>query len=153
MAGRILEIYIAERDKPPASQQSVQAEAEKGIVGDRYHNGTGTFSDKLASNRKREITFIAAEEIDRFNQSQNESLGYGDVRRNIVTQGINLKELIGKEFTTGSAKFLGIDSEDGVISGFWKISICLHTAPKSEPEQPARAYCNERLVNVVSAPL
>lgn len=109
MAGRILEIYIAERDKPPASQQSVQAEAEKGIVGDRYHNGTGTFSDKLASNRKREITFIAAEEIDRFNQSQNESLGYGDVRRNIVTQGINLKELIGKEFTIGSAKFLGIE--------------------------------------------
>ena len=109
MIGKILEIYIAEKDKTPTAQQSIQAEANKGIVGDRYYNGTGTFSAKLAGNRKSEITFVASEEVDEFNKSQNESLGYGEVRRNIVTQGMNLKDLIGKEFSIDTARFLGIE--------------------------------------------
>lgn len=52
---------------------------------------------------------MASEEIDKFNLTQNESLAYGDVRRNIVTQGIQLKSLIGKEFKIGPATFLGIE--------------------------------------------
>ena len=109
MIGVVKEIYIAETGEKPTSQASAQAEAGKGLVGDRYYNGEGTFSEKLAGNPKSEITFIASEEIDKFNSSQGESLGYGDIRRNIVTQGISLKELIGKEFTIGEARFLGIE--------------------------------------------
>ena len=109
MAGIVKEIYIAETGAQPRIQSSAQVEANKGVVGDRYHKGEGTFSEKLADNRKREITFIASEEIDQFNSTQNESLGYGDVRRNIVTQGVELKNLIGKEFSIGEARFLGIE--------------------------------------------
>ena len=109
MVGKVREIYIAEKGSSPVFQRAVQVEAGKGVVGDRYYNGEGTFSEKLAGNAKSEITFIASEEIDTFNLTQNESLGYGDVRRNIVTQGVRLKELIGKEFTIGSARFLGIE--------------------------------------------
>lgn len=109
MVGRVKEIYIAEKGSKPISQLSVQVEENKGVVGDRYYNGKGTFSEKLTGNRKSEITFIGSEEIDTFNSTQNEELGFGDVRRNIVTQGIQLKELIGKEFTIGTAKFLGIE--------------------------------------------
>jgi hypothetical protein len=74
-AGKILEIYIAEQDSTPVARLAVQVEANKGVVGDRYFTGEGTFSKKLTGNRKSEITFIAAEEIDRFNASQNETLG------------------------------------------------------------------------------
>jgi MOSC domain-containing protein YiiM len=109
MVGRILEIYIAEKGSAPISQRAVQVEALKGVVGDRYYCGEGTFSEKLAGNRKSEITFIASEEIDEFNTLQKESLGYGDVRRNVVTKDIALHELIGKEFTIGKVKFLGIE--------------------------------------------
>lgn len=109
MAGKILEIYIAEKGSKPLRQSSVQVETNKGVVGDRYYHGKGTFSEKLAGNRKSELTFIASEEIDHFNTTQNTALGYGDVRRNIVTQGIELKTLIGKEFTIGSTKFLGME--------------------------------------------
>ena len=109
MPGKILDIFIAETGKQPESQSSVNVEANKGIVGDRYYSGKGTFSKKLFGNRKSEITFIAAEEIDTFNASQGESLGYGDVRRNIVTRGVDLAILIGKEFSIGDAKFLGIE--------------------------------------------
>lgn len=109
MAGKILEMYIAEAGAKPVARQAVEVEANKGVIGDRYYNGQGTFSEKLAGNPKREITFIASQGIDRFNASQNEALGYGDVRRNVVTQGIVLGELIGKECTIGSARFLGME--------------------------------------------
>ena len=109
MTGIVKEIYISETGAQPCIQSSAQVEANKGVVGDRYCKGGGTFSEKLLGNRKSEITFIASEEIDQFNASQNETLGYGDVRRNIVTQGIQLKDLIGKEFSIGQARFLGIE--------------------------------------------
>ncbi len=109
LLGRILEIYIARRGEEPSLCRKAEVKAGQGIVGDRYFDGNGTFSKKLEGNRKKEITLIAAEEIDRFNEVQRESLGYGDCRRNIVTRGVILKELIGKEFSIGSAKFLGIE--------------------------------------------
>lgn len=109
MVGRVKKIYIAEKGLTPISQFSAQVEEKKGVVGDRYYNGEGTFSKKLTGNRKSEITFIASEEIDEFNSTQHQKLDYGDFRRNIVTQGVQLKELIGKEFTIGPAKFLGIE--------------------------------------------
>lgn len=109
MNGKILEIYIAEAGAQPVAQSAVEVEANKGIVGDRYYNGRGTFSEKLTGNRKSEITFIAAEDIDQFNTSQTESLSYGDVRRNVITQGVELKDLIGREFSIGAARFQGIE--------------------------------------------
>jgi MOSC domain-containing protein YiiM len=109
MSGKVLEIYVAERSAKPDQRHEVDVKASQGIVGDRYFDGNGTFSKKLEGNRKSEITFIASEEIDRFNEGQGESLTYGELRRNIITQGVNLEELIGKEFSIGTAKFLGIE--------------------------------------------
>lgn len=109
MKGKVLEIYIAEKNAKPILQRDVKVVANKGVVGDRYFNGNGTFSEKLAGNRKAEITFIASEEIDGFNSSQNENLAYGDFRRNIVTKGVALKSLIEKEFKIGSARFYGME--------------------------------------------
>jgi MOSC domain-containing protein YiiM len=109
MVASIKKIYIAKKGAKPISRALVGVEANKGVVGDRYYHGAGTFSEKLAGHRKSEITFIASEEIDNFNAAQNEALDYGDARRNVVTQGVQLAELIGKEFTIGSAKFLGIE--------------------------------------------
>lgn len=109
MIGIVKKLYIAKKDKAPSLQDVVEVEAGKGVVGDRYHKEQGTFSAKLSGKRKREITFIAAEEIDTFNATQNESLGYGQIRRNVVTQGILLKDLIGQEFSIGQAQFLGIE--------------------------------------------
>ncbi len=109
MSAIIMEIYCAQRAMAPELQPMVEVQAGKGLVGDRYFNAEGTFSDKLQGNRKSEITFIASEEIDCFNNKVGESLGYGDVRRNLVTRGIELKSLIDRVFTIGTAKFLGIE--------------------------------------------
>jgi uncharacterized protein YcbX len=81
-------------------------EAGKGLVGDRYFAGAGTFSKK-AMLPDAEITLIENEEIDRFNSNQRAAFPPGAFRRNIVTSGIRLNELVGKRFWVGSALLEG----------------------------------------------
>mgnify|MGYP001225150840 CR=1 FL=1 len=110
MRGKIIGIYIAQKDHKPVSHESVDVIAGKGIVGDRYFTGEGTFSKQLAGNRKSEITFVAVEEIERFNVAQGAELDNGDLRRNVVTEGINLNELVGQRFRFGGVEFEGIET-------------------------------------------
>jgi len=110
MPGRIISIYKARKGDKPEAHDSVDVIAGKGIVGDRYFTGEGTFSKKLAGNRKSEITLIEAEEIERFNLIQGSCLEYGDLRRNVVTRDVNLNELVGKHFTFGGVEFEGIET-------------------------------------------
>lgn len=109
MPGRIIGIYTARKGDKPEARDSVDVIAGKGIVGDRYYTGEGTFSKKLTGNRKSEITFIEAEEIERFNLIQGTRLEYGDLRRNVVTRDVDLNELVGKRFTFGGVQFEGIE--------------------------------------------
>ena len=109
MTGRVIEICIAETGKLPVTRNSVAVKAGKGIVGDRYFNGEGTFSGSVKKNRESEITFIAAEEIDRFNESRGTRFGYSEFRRNVITRGVDLNALVGVEFEIAGIKFVGID--------------------------------------------
>lgn len=81
-------------------------EAGKGLVGDRYYAQVGTFSKKVML-PDAEITLIESEEIDRFNLNQQVSYQPAAFRRNIVTCGIRLNELVGKRFWVGSALLEG----------------------------------------------
>lgn len=83
-------------------------EAEKGLVGDRYYGKTGTFSDKLDGTRDSEVTLVESEEIERFNQAHDLTLGLGDIRRNIVTRDVRLNDLVGHRFRVGEVVLEGI---------------------------------------------
>lgn len=87
MHGKIIGIYTARKGDKPVANDSVEVIAGKGIVGDRYFAGEGTFSKKLAGNRKSEITFIEAEQVERFNQTQGSHLAHGDLRAAVLTSG------------------------------------------------------------------
>lgn len=109
MKGSIFDIYIAENTK--SNMQSISSAnlvAGKGIEGDRYFNGNGTFSDKLKNSPSVELTLIEKEEIDNFNTTYQQTHDYGDLRRNIVTEGFRLNDYVGKEFTIGNIKLKGI---------------------------------------------
>lgn len=94
----------------PRAIKVAELVAGKGIVGDRYYNETGTFSKKLAGLPDKELTLIESEEIDAFNQEFNFNLTYGDFRRNIVTAGVKLNELEGKDFMIGNVRLRGVRS-------------------------------------------
>ncbi|WP_111642875.1 MOSC domain-containing protein [Marinimicrobium alkaliphilum] len=110
MPGRVIGIYTACKGDKPELRDLAEVIAGKGIVGDRYFAGEGTFSEKLAGDRKSEITFIAAEEVDRFNRIQGSDLDYGDLRRNVITIDIDLNALVGKQFSIAGVVFEGIET-------------------------------------------
>ena len=83
-------------------------EAGRGLVGDRYYLGSGTFSESLKGKPDAEITLIEYEEIARFNQAERTNRSAGAFRRNIVTKGVRLNDLVGRRFRVGAAELEGI---------------------------------------------
>ena len=109
MKGNIFDIFIA--DVAGEKMQSISTAtliAGKGIEGDRYFSGKGTFSEKLKGKPSVELSLIEKEEIDRFNNTQKQYNKYGDFRRNIITEGIRLNGYLGKEFKVGNVILKGI---------------------------------------------
>lgn len=106
---KVVEIYIAEQaGSPMLEREQVQLQQSKGIIGDRYANNRGTFSEKLAGLPDKEITLIESEEVVAFNLEQGFNYKAADFRRNLVTEGVRLNPLVGKEFTVGAVRLKGI---------------------------------------------
>lgn len=83
---------------------SVELHAGRGIVGDRYFEGTGTFS--ASEKHGQQLTLIESEVLDSL-RGEGLELTAADARRNIVTRGIDLNALVGQEFQVGSARCIG----------------------------------------------
>ena len=73
----------------------------KGVVGDRHFS---EFNDPYC-----QLSLIESENIDYYNSKYNLNIPYVDFRRNIITKGIPLNDLIGKRFLVGNVKVEGID--------------------------------------------
>jgi MOSC domain-containing protein YiiM len=105
--GTIEHIYIHnERAEPLDSVAKVKAEAGRGLEGDRYYFKQGTFSKDRRMGR--EVTLIEAEAIEALRNDYGLQVDWGDPRRNIVTRGVPLNHLVGRQFRVGDALFLGI---------------------------------------------
>ena len=83
---------------------TVELRAGRGIVGDRYFDGTGTFS--ASEKHGQQLTLIEAEVLDAL-RDDDLHLSPADARRNIVTRGIDLNALVGQEFQVGTARCIG----------------------------------------------
>lgn len=105
--GTIVSIHVAGKGGAPLGTVSeARLVAERGIAGDRYHEARGTFSDRPGPDR--ELTLIEIEEIERLNATAGLALAPGELRRNIVTRGVALNDLVGVEFQVGTARVRGI---------------------------------------------
>ncbi|MES3008200.1 MAG: MOSC domain-containing protein [Pseudomonadota bacterium] len=109
MSAVIAIFTAAERAAAPQPHHSVSMVAGAGISGDRHCNQQESFLARPQPERATEATLIEAEAIDAFNQTQGLALGYGDLRRNIVTRGVDLNALVGKRFHLGDIEFEGIE--------------------------------------------
>lgn len=109
--GELLSIHIA----PAASYEMEElSEAElvagKGILGDRYYNGTGTYSPKPDV---RDITLIEQEALDALfcddppMQGAPIRLEAQEHRRNLTVRGVPLNHLVGWRFQIGDCILSG----------------------------------------------
>ena len=80
-------------------------EPGRGLVGDRYHVGVGTFSRWPGEGRA--VSLIAAETLNAILADTGLDLLNGQHRRNLVTRGVPLPSLIGKLFRVGGATLRG----------------------------------------------
>ncbi len=86
--------------------RSVAAVAGKGLKGDRYFDGRGTFS-KTVEAPSYEVTLIESEMIEAFNARGEVELSPHAFRRNILTRGVSLNTLVGKTFKVGDVTLEG----------------------------------------------
>ena len=80
----------------------IEVVSGKGIVGDRNYGE----KDWPGQN----ITFIGIEEILRFNRECSQNIATEQTRRNVITKGVELNTLIGKEFLIGKTVYKGVES-------------------------------------------
>ena len=104
--GSVVSIYMGAVAKEPlVSVSEAHAVPGRGLEGDRYFNGTGSFWKPLPD---YELTLIEIEAIEDFKLSFSVELEPGDGRRNIVTRGVSLNDLVGHEFQVGEVTLRGL---------------------------------------------
>jgi MOSC domain-containing protein YiiM len=107
--GRVKGIYIAPKMGANVSgHQKVSVRAGKGIEGDRYFTNTGKNRSNYKGQPDWEITLIESEVIEAFNQDTGNKFHESDFRRNLVTEGIRLNDLVGKTFNINGVSFYGV---------------------------------------------
>ena len=89
------------------SREEVRATPGKGLEGDRYYLGCGTFSPK-PQKPDYEVTLIQKEHIDDFRTASALPFTSKHARRNLVSEGIDLNALVGREFSIGPVRMRGI---------------------------------------------
>ena len=99
---KIIEIGITkENNKEIEKVKSIEVVSGKGIKGDRYFHD---FNEE-----KNQLTLIESENIDYYNKTFNTNFKYLEFRRNLVTQNIQLNDLIGKTLIVGEIKIKAHD--------------------------------------------
>jgi len=81
--------------------KSIEVLANKGVIGDRHFKD---FNDPYC-----QLSLIVSENIDYYNFKYGLDIPYINFRRNIVTKGIQLNELVGKKLKIGKVNLEGID--------------------------------------------
>ena len=97
--GSVAGLLVApEAEAPLVAVESVAAIAGRGLEGDRYAAGRGTFS---GPGRGYQLTLVEAETLDELNVSWERA------RRNVVTRGVSLNPLVGRRFRIGEVECIG----------------------------------------------
>ena len=108
LAGTVEQIAIA-----PAAEASMRiitsarALAGRGLEGDRYASGAGTFSPRAGSRPGYELTLIAAEVVEELT-ARDAHLDFASTRRNVLTRGLDVNALVGREFAIGEVRCRGL---------------------------------------------
>ena len=98
----VYKLGISLKNNQPISEvSSIDVIANQGVVGDRHFS---EFNDPY-----NQISLIESENIDYYNIKYGLNIPYIDFRRNIITKGIQLNNLVGKKILIGEVELEVID--------------------------------------------
>ena len=105
-SGKVESIHIAPSAKAPTRPiEEAEAVPGAGLAGDRYFLKQGTF---FKPQPEHELTLIEVEAIEAAERDYKMKMCAGEARRNIVTRGVALNHLVGREFQIGPVKLRGL---------------------------------------------
>ena len=105
--GRVVEIWLAGAAAEPMRRvDAVEALAGRGLAGDRYALGGGTWA--RYPDLEKQVTLIDRDEVAAVAAETGSDLTAGDTRRNVVTTGIDLPSLVGRWFAVGDVLLFGM---------------------------------------------
>jgi len=106
---RIVAIYTAAGAGAPMQfRTDVRAVPGRGLEGDRYFDEGGRFSTRPFPGREiTELTLIESEVIQHLRLEWGLDVDPADSRRNVVTRGVALNDLVGFEFEIGEVRLFG----------------------------------------------
>ncbi len=100
--GEVLRLGITKNNNQPIKEVNfIEVLANKGIIGDRHFH---EFNDPY-----NQLSLIESENIDDYNIRFGLNIPYIDFRRNVITKGIRLNDLVGKKLKVGSVELDAID--------------------------------------------
>lgn len=100
--GKVISINITSvAEGPMQSRDEVRAIPGRGLEGDRYF-------DHQEKRPDRELTLVEAEAIEALRSEFKVDFDLSGTRRNVITRGVPLNHLVGKEFWIGDVKARGI---------------------------------------------
>ncbi len=106
-SGTLVRIFTApEAGAPMEPRDVVRAVPGRGLAGDRYFTGAGSFSRWPGP--RREVSLIAEEALAEMEDATGVTLEPSESRRNLLTRGVPLNDLVRTEFTIGAVRLRGI---------------------------------------------
>ena len=104
MSGHVEAIFVASQPgELPGPVERVRAYAGRGLEGNRY------FWEDGDAPPGRGVTLIAAEAMDAVALEGNISIEPAATRRNVLTRGIDVNQLVGKRFRIGDVECEGVE--------------------------------------------
>jgi MOSC domain-containing protein YiiM len=125
--GILVAIHISpQKGQPNIAIQEVRAVPGRGLEGDRYFEVNARRTGKHGPDR--EITLVAAETLEALAQEHGICLEPAETRRNLLTRGVPLNDLVGCAFQVGAVtlkglrpcepcSFLESQTQPGVLTG------------------------------------
>ncbi len=99
--GRLEHIHITDTGRGAMRRlDEARLVADKGIEGDRYFLGTGTYSSRPEPGRQ--VTLIEAETLAALARDKGIELAPHEHRRNLTVAGVPLNHLVGRRFRVGA---------------------------------------------------
>ena len=99
---RVLKLGLTNNNNQKIKEvSSFDVIANKGVIGDRHFKD---YNDPYC-----QLSLIESENIDFYNTKYGLNISYIDFRRNIVTKGVELNNLVGKKFYIGNVEVEGMD--------------------------------------------
>ena len=105
--GSLAEIWLTGAAAEPMRRvPAAEAAAGRGLTGDRYALGGGTWAQY--PDLEKQVTLIDRDDVAAVAADTGSALTAGDTRRNLVTTGIDLPSLVGRWFLVGDVLLFGV---------------------------------------------